>query len=102
MWHDASKAEMARRSVDRLRHACRWPVALAIIRRAKKGAALRHLAWNPNLGICGIVTLLLGASAWIVDSAARLINLRVLLVPVRGPLPNIARHVIEPEAIGRI
>src|SRR5450432_1146734 len=93
---------MACRSVDWLRHTCGRSIPMAIIGRAKEGATLCHLAWNPNLGICGIVTLLLGASAWIVDSAARLINLRVLLVPVRGPLPNIARHVIEPEAIGRI
>src|ERR1044071_7272281 len=42
---DAAKAQVARRCVDRLRHARRRPVAPAIVRRAQVRSAFHDFAW---------------------------------------------------------
>src|SRR6185369_7651209 len=103
----AAKADMAHAAVDHLRMPGRRSVAPAIIGRAEKGAALDHLARNPHLGLGRIVAGLDRPAARICTRDRRpaagggVIRGVALAEPVRGPLPDISRHVAEAIAIGR-
>src|SRR5262245_56898149 len=79
------------------------PVAAAIVRRTEVRAALDHLARNLDLRLAGVVAALLAPTARVFRDAAGLwrIGLVLLREPVRGPLPNIADHVVDAVAVRR-
>src|SRR5262245_33501266 len=85
--HDAAEAEMARRRVDALRHARGRAIAPTVVRRAEIRTALHDLARDFHAGCTRVVARLLGAAARVRHRAARVLDLRVLLVPIRCPLP---------------
>src|SRR5690348_17840040 len=68
-------------------------VAAAVIRRAQMRAALQHFARDADLGLAGVVALLLAPAARVLRNAARLggVGMVARLVPVRRPLPDIPR-----------
>src|SRR5689334_2585567 len=78
-------------------------VAAAVIRRAQMRAALQHFARDADLGLAGVVALLLAPAARVLRNAARLggVGMVARLVPVRRPLPDIPDHVVEAIAVRR-
>src|SRR4249919_3669330 len=60
---DASKSEMARGGIDRLRMARCRSVASAVIRRAQMRAAFDDLLWNLDVGRSGVVAVDLAPAA---------------------------------------
>jgi hypothetical protein len=99
---DATKPQVTRRGVDRLRHARRGSVTAAVVGCAKVRASLHHLARNPGPGCCRVVRLRrIAATARVVDRAAGLPYLAVVLVPVGGPFPHVARHLVQAVSVGR-
>src|ERR1700730_15399336 len=94
---------MACRGVDRLRVPCGGPVAAAIVRRAEMRAAFQDLPGNPYLWLAGIEASVLPSAAWIFRNAAGLRRVRFMLgrIPVGGPFPDIADHVVDPVAVRR-
>src|SRR5262245_28513679 len=65
-------------------------------------AALHHLARNADRGLARIVALLLACAAS--TAAAAVLSARSLMlwrIPVGGPLPDIADHVVEAKAVRR-
>src|SRR4051794_33034990 len=101
---DAPKTDVTRRRVDRLRVARRRPIPSAIVRRAKVRAALNHLAWDPDVRETAVVTVLLAAAARVLWNAASLRRVGRMpgRVPVGRPLPDVADHVVEAVAVGRV
>src|SRR5260370_634178 len=97
------KSDMAGGCVDRLGVACGGTVTPAVIRCAEMGAALDHLAGNFDVGLAGIVACGLSAPARIFRNAAglRRIGLMLLGVPVGGPFPDVADHVVNAIAVWR-
>src|SRR5215472_804898 len=92
---------MARRGVDGLRHARGGAIAPAIIGRAKMGPTLHDLARYVHARHLRIETILARAPTRVVCAAAAGRDRPVTrLVPVRGPLPDIADHVVEAVAVG--
>src|ERR1700740_2989013 len=89
---DATKTDMARRGVDRLRMTRSRAVAAAVIRRAQVRAALQHLARNPDFGLAGVVARILTTAPRIDRDAARLVSVGFVAWggPVAGPFPHIA------------
>src|SRR5262245_24814096 len=94
--HNTTEAEVTSRSIDWLRHARCWSVGPAVVRRAQVCPPLHHLARDLDLGHTWVVTLLAVSAFGIEACAAGMGNLAVLLVPVRGPLPYITRHIVQP------
>src|SRR4051794_24305905 len=94
---------MAGRGVDRLGMTRGRSIAAAIVWRAQMRAALDHLAWNLDVGLAGIVACGLSAAARIFRDAAGLRRVRVVLVrvPVSGPFPDIADHVVNAVTVRR-
>src|SRR6185503_7812771 len=75
----------------------------AVVRRAEVRATLDDLAGNSNLRLARIVAALDACAARIFWDATRLRRIRVVLlrVPVRGPFPYIADHVLHVVAVRR-
>src|ERR1035438_4468688 len=74
-------------------------IALAILIGAKKRSSLLHALGNPEF-------LRIKAVAWslrIERDQSVVLKLRVVVgaIPVRNPLPNISRHVVQAEIVGR-
>src|SRR6266704_7073866 len=94
--NDTPKSDMAGGGVDCLGVACGGTVTPAVIRRAEMGAALDHLAGNPDVRLGGIVACGLGASAGVFRDTAGLWRIGLMLpgVPVGGPFPAVANHVV--------
>src|SRR5690349_10954104 len=89
------------RAVDGLRMARCRPVSLAVIGRAEMRAAFgdpaRHLHRRT-----GIKAFRLARRAVLWRPATTPLRLRGgIRIPVRGPFPNIADHVVEAKTIGR-
>src|SRR5689334_21646953 len=61
--NDASEADVAGRSIDRLGVARCRPVATAVIGRAKMRASLQDFPWDPDVRLAGIEAGALGTSA---------------------------------------
>src|SRR6188508_2393617 len=78
-------------------------VAAAVVRRAQMRAALDDLAGNPDLRLAGVVAVLLEPAARIFRDAAGLRRIRLVLlrIPVGGPLPDVADHVVHAVAVRR-
>src|SRR5262245_13277133 len=93
---------MTRRCVDRLGMSGRRSIAPAIVWRTQVGSAFENLARDAAFGLTGIVAFLLFAAAWIFRNAARLSRIRLVALtePVRGPLPDVANHVVEAVVVG--
>src|SRR5262245_3230993 len=70
--YDAAEPDMAGRGVDRLGVAGSRPVAAAVVGRAQEGAALEHLARNPDVGLARIVARVLRPAARVPRDAAGL------------------------------
>src|SRR5687768_5536520 len=94
---------MAGGSVDRLGKPGRGPVATTVVRRAEVRAALDHLPRDPDLGLPGVIAVLLRPAARVARRAAGLDRLLVMagVIPVRGPLPHVPDHVVEPVGVRR-
>src|ERR1700736_1416580 len=78
-------------------------VAAAIVGSAEMRAALKHLARDPAPRITGIVARGLRPAARIFGNATRLRRIGVMLrrIPITGPFPDIADHVMEAVAVSR-
>src|SRR5207244_12477990 len=94
---DTSKPDMAGGCIDRLGVPRGGTVTAAVIRRAQVRAALDDLAGNLDVRLAGIVTRCFRAAAWVFRDAAGFgrIGLVLLCVPVGGPLPDVADHVVN-------
>src|SRR5262245_60907616 len=94
----AAKSYVRRTCVRRRPAPRAGPVALAIIDAAEKGPAFGDALGG--VGIAGVEALLrsLGIFA---KALARQLDMGVRPVPVAGPLPDIAGHVVEAVAVGR-
>src|SRR5215207_11251266 len=79
----AAEADVAHAGVDHLRPARGGAVAQAVAVGAQERAALDDLARDRELRLGGIPAGCLAAA-----------------VPVRRPLPDVARHVEQPEPVG--
>jgi hypothetical protein len=105
-WRDPEntpKSDMRRRGIDRFGMARSRSIAAAIAGRAKMGAALQHLPRNFDVRLMWIAALFFGAAARIPRYATGLLRIGFMFggIPVRGPLPNVANHVVKSEAIGK-
>src|SRR3981081_4445231 len=78
-------------------------VAAAIVRRAQMRAALKHLAWNPDLRLTRVVARGLWPAARVFRNAARLrrIGFVLLRIPISRPFPDIPDHVVDAVAVRR-
>src|SRR5712672_4362516 len=78
-------------------------VTAAIVRRAQVRAALKHLAWNPDIRLTRVVARGLGSAARIFRNATRLrrIGFVLLRIPIGRPFPDIAEHVVQAVAVSR-
>src|SRR5262245_37657788 len=85
--HDAAKANVASRRVDRLGLARRWPVAQAVVGRAQVRAAFHHPAGGVSAGRS---PHLAGLSGYFATGRCE--------APL-GPLPHIPDHVVEAIAV---
>src|SRR6266498_603766 len=97
--HDATEADVAHARVDHLRLARRGTVAEAVVRGTEVRAALDHLARDAELRLVRVVALGLRDDARVDGRAAAGLDDLVGAggdVPVAGPLPDVARHVVEP------
>src|SRR5262245_32154025 len=100
--HDAAEPEVSHRGVDHLGLPGGRTVAQAVVGCAEMGTALDELAGNSELRLVWVVALLGGEDARVDGRAAT--GLHVLVgvagnVPVRGPLPDVAGHVMEPISV---
>src|SRR3954471_15179264 len=92
---------MAGRRVDRLWHPRGGPVAVAVVGRAKVRAALHDPPRDPHVRCAWIVAVVLVAPPRVVHRAARALDLAMVPIPVGGPLPDVAGHVVEAETVRR-
>src|SRR6202012_5773845 len=101
--HHAAKSEMARRRVDRFGVAGGGGIGPAVVSRAAEGATPDDLARNPDFGLAGIEALLGASAARIPWNAARLrrVGLVPRGIPVGGPFPDIADHVVDAVSVRR-
>src|SRR5215813_12670683 len=94
---------MTGRSIDRLRMARGRPVTSAIVRRAQMRAAFEYFARDRESRLTGIVASGFGSAARILWDATcfRYVALMLRRVPVGGPFPDVADHVVKAIAIWR-
>ena len=88
--HDTPKTDVAHAGIDGLRAARGRAVAQAVAVGAQERPALDHLARDLELRLVRVVS---------VCGTTRL-DVAGVAVPVGGPLPDIARHVEQPVAVG--
>src|SRR6266700_4071985 len=91
------EANMARRGINCLGNTCRRAITQAVIGRAEEGPPFKHFSWDADLRLCRINTLLHCPPSRIERDAASLgrVCWMTRLIPVRGPFPHIASHVIQ-------
>src|ERR1700741_2666081 len=101
--NDAAESQVACGRVHILRVPRRGAVAPAVIGRAQMRAALDDLAGDSCARLARIVAVLLAGAARILGNAARLggVDLMLCRKPIRGPLPYIADHVVDPVTVSR-
>src|SRR5215208_644275 len=97
----AAEPQVGGSGVDRLSHAGGRPVAAAVVGRAQVRAPLHHPAGNRG-DITGIMAPLPLAAAWVGRRATGMGRLAVGLVPVAGPFPDVADHVVQAVAVRRV
>src|SRR5437773_387791 len=78
-------------------------IAATVIRSAEMRAALKHLAWNPDIWLTRVVARGLGPAARVFRNAARLrrIGFVLLRIPIGRPFPDIPDHVVDAVAVRR-
>ena len=76
-------------------------IAPAVVGCAKVGAALHHLARDRNIRHARVAAPVALTAARIVDRAAGMLDLAVIPIPVGGPFPDVAGHIMETIAIRR-
>src|SRR5215831_7590408 len=98
---DAAEADVAGGGVDGLGVARRRTVAAAVIGRAQVRAALQYLARDADVRLAAVVAAFLRRPARILRRAAGpgCGDLMLRAIPVGGPLPDVANHVVEPVAV---
>src|SRR5689334_1022945 len=94
---------MAGRRVDRLRVARGRTISAAVVRRAQMRTTFENLARDLDVRLTRIEAIGLGRTAWIFRDAAgfRCVSLVLGRIPVVGPFPDIANHVVETIAVWR-
>ena len=94
---------MAHAGVDHLRPPCGRPVAHAVAVRTEVGAALDHLAGHSELRLPPVVASVDGAASRITRNSAGSVDFAWMAigVPVGGPIPDVAGHVVQPVAVRR-
>src|SRR5438046_2252601 len=94
---------MTRGGIDRLRMSRCRPVSSAVVRRAQMRAAFDDLPWNFYVGRSWVVAVGLAPTARVLRDAAGLwrIGFMPWRVPVGGPFPDVADHVVQPVAVWR-
>src|SRR5271165_1472594 len=104
LWvYHTTKSDMTGAGVDHLRMPRRRTVAPAVVGRAEIGAAFDNLARDTDAGLRRVVAQGLQTALRIARHAARALGLRrmVIGIPVSGPFPDIADHIVEMETVGR-
>src|SRR5207253_9886988 len=98
---DAAEAEVRGRGVDRLALAGGRAVAQAVVRGAQVRAALDHPARDGRPRLAGDQAVGRRGDPRVAGGAAGVLNPlgRAGGEVVAGPLPDIAGHVVEPEAV---
>src|SRR5688500_16308363 len=101
--NDASEADVAHPGVDHLRPASAGAIAHAVAAGTEVGAALDHLAGHSELRLPPVVAGVDGAASRITRNAAGSVDFARMAigVPVGGPIPDIAGHVVQPVAVRR-
>src|SRR3954447_7841433 len=99
----APKPDMAGGCVDRLGMTRGRAVTAAVIRRAEMRPALEHLAGNLDIRLTGVIACCLGSAAGVFRNATsfRRVGFVLLGVPVGGPFPGIADHVVNAVSVRR-
>src|ERR1700682_5450467 len=94
---------MACGGVDRLGMPRGRTIAATVVGSAEMRAALKHLAWNPDIRLTRVVARGLGSAARIFRNATRLrrIGFVLLRIPIGRPFPDIADHVVQAVAVSR-
>src|SRR4051794_37257150 len=94
---------MAGGGIDSLGVARGRAVTPAIVRSAEMRAALDYLAGDIDVRKAGVVACLLRAAARIFRNAACLwrVGFVLLGVPIGGPFPGVADHVLHAVAVRR-
>src|SRR3954466_9390673 len=102
--NDATEPNVRGRRVNRFGEASGWSIPPTVVLRAKVRAALQDLARYPDLGKGRIEAAVHGAPARIRGAATRLARVVGVsrAVPVGRPFPDVADHVIQTVAVGRI
>src|SRR5215469_5024098 len=97
--YDATKTNVACGRIHRFGVARRRAVTAAVVRRAEMRAAFEDLAWDFDFRQTRIVAVLLTSAARIVRDATRFRRVGLMFgrPPIRGPLPDVADHVVEAE-----
>src|SRR5687767_11589496 len=99
--HHAAEPEVTRGRVDGLCNARSGSEPVAIARGAQVRAALHHATRDLQRGGLWVVAVLERSTARVGDRAARDRDVAVAAIPVDGPLPHVAGHVVEAEPVGR-
>src|SRR5882762_3943547 len=94
---------MARGGVDRLRVSRGRPVTSAIVRRAQMRTAFDDLPWDFHICRSGVEAVGLAAATRILRNAAGFCRIRLVFwrIPVGGPFPDVADHVVQPVGVWR-
>ncbi len=102
--HDAAKSDVTHACVNHLGLTRRRPVTQTVIRCAQMRSAFHNLAWNSELRLRRIVTLIRRGDArvdrWTTTGFDDFIG-EARNVPVAGPLPSVVGHVKESIAVWR-
>ncbi len=100
---DAPEPDVTGRGVDRLRMTSSRTIAPTVIRSAKMGSSLEDLARDADRRLPHVEASGLRPSSRVRRNAACLGNLIDVTraVPIQGPLPDIADHVVDAVAIWR-
>src|SRR3954462_12799206 len=102
--HDATEPDVRGRRINRFGEASGRSIPPTVVLGAEVRAALQHLARYPDRGKKRIEAAVHGAPAWIRGAATRLARVFGVAraVPVGRPFPDVADHVIQTVAVGRI
>src|SRR6185437_11090196 len=94
---------MAGRGVHWLRMTRGRAIAVTVIWRTQMRTALEHLARNPDVGHASVVACVLATATGVHRDTAGLggIGLMFRRVPIDGPFPHVADHVVDAVAVRR-
>src|SRR5690242_3674570 len=100
--HDAAKAYVAGRGIDRMTLARGGPVTLAIVRRTKMRTALQHTPGNPIARETRVEAALAVVVARIARHTAALLRVGGVTrrIEILRPFPDISDHIEQAVAIG--